>query len=166
MLTVKVDTAGLIGSLTRLREEFQRTGTNAVAQASSELVSNIVFKTLGPPPGPPPRFYKRTWRLVHGWGPAARQFNIYMPPLSPYALTSTDEGSSLFQESEHGTYFRAENRVPYAPDVEYDPGTWKTPYPETRGGYNIVGSSLDEMRAEGKFPKYVREAWKLAKDVV
>lgn len=165
MLKVKVDSDAVIQSLTRLGKEFQRTATNAVAQASAELVSNIVFKTLSPPPkGPPPKYYKRTWRLAHGWGPAANQFGIRIPPFAPHALVSTDEGSSLFREDENRTVFYAENRVPYAFDVEHT-GTWMTPWPELRGGYNIVGSSVNEMSKEDKFPKYVREAWALVNDV-
>lgn len=165
MLKITVDSDNLIRDLTKLDEEFQRLATFAVVRASRELVSSIVFKTLSPPPkGPPPKHYKRTWRLAHGWGPAAKQFEVYMPPLSPYALTSSDEGSSLFREDENKTTFYAENRVPYAFDVEYT-GTWMTPWPKLRGGYNIVGSSVNEMSKEDKFPEYAREAWELAKNV-
>ena len=103
---------------------------------------------------------------MHGWGPAAQLFNIYMPPLSPspFALTSSDEGSAHFVENDNGTYFRAENRVPYAVEVEVI-GTWKDNAGNFRGGYDIVGSSEREMRKENKFPRYVSEAWTLAKDV-
>lgn len=163
MLTVKVNADGLIRSLTNLQQEFVRTSTNAVVQAASELTSNIVFKTLSPPPiGPPAKYYVRTHRLVHGWGPAARLFEIYMPPLSPFALTESDEGSAHLVENENGSYFRAENRVPYAVEVEYE-GTWG-PGRKMRGGYDIVGSSEREMKGEGKFPQYVSEAWTLAKN--
>lgn len=165
MIIVTVNTENIIRSLTKLQAEFQRTSTNAVAEASAELVNGIVSKTLAPPPkGPPPKYYVRTWRLVHGWGPAARQFNIAIPPLTPFAATVEDEGSSLFREGEYETTFRATNRVPYAVEVEYE-GTWG-PGKVMRGGYNIVGSSVDEMRNEGKLPKYAREAWQLARDSV
>lgn len=161
MLQVKVHHEDLVRSLTVLQQEFQRTCSNAVVETAAELVSNIVSKTLGPPPGPPPKYYKRTYRLVHGWGPAARLFNIYMPPLSPVALTSSDEGVAYFLDNENGAFFKAENKVPYAYEVEHV-GTWKTPWPKLRGGYNIVGSSEQEMAKPDKFPKNVQDAWELA----
>ena len=163
MLTVKVNADGLIRSLANLQKDFAVTSAQAVFQTAEEATREIIFKTLSPPPiGPPAKYYLRTHRLVHGWGPAAEQFNVYIPPLSPAALVSNDEGSMSYIENENGTYFRAENRVPYAVEVENE-GTWG-PGRKMRGGYDIVGSTMREMRNENKFPKYVSEAWALAKN--
>lgn len=163
MLEVTVHEEALVKSLKILQEEFQRTCANAVVETASELMSNIVFKTLGPAPPPPVRFYKRTYRLVHGWGPAARLLGIYMPPLSPVALTSSDEGTAYLLENEQGAFFKAENRVPYAWEVEFV-GTWKDAELNFRAPYNIVGSSEQEMAKPEKFPKNVRDAWEIALD--
>lgn len=168
MIIVTINAENIIRSLTKLQGEFQRTSTNAVYDAAGELVTNIILKTLGPAPPPLPTKYKRTHRLVRGWGPAGEYFNRYVPALdftSQFSPISTDEGSAHFVESEHGTYFRAENRVLYALAVELI-GTWKNGKHEYRGGYNIVGSSLEEMRNEDKFPKYARQAWQLARESV
>lgn len=168
MLTVKVDADGLIRSLTNLQRKFAEESYDAVARTAQELTSNIIVKTLGPAPPPLPTKYKRTHQFVRGWAAAADLFGLYMPALEPsligdFAITPDGVGTAILGENESGAYFRAENKVPYAYEIEHI-GTWKNAKLEFRGGYDIVGSSTREMRKEDKFPKYVREAWTLAKN--
>lgn len=167
MLTVKVNAYGLIRSLTRLGEEFKRTTENAVYETSAELVNNIINDTLVYPPkkGNVPTVYKRTHRLVNGWGEAARTLGLSL--MGSEESESTDSWANL-NFNENTSSFRAENRVPYALDVENDPGPWDSPYgpfadpPNFRGGYYIVRDNKEKTGM--KFPNSIREAWKLAKD--
>ena len=168
MLTVKVDADGLIRSLTNLQQKFAEESYDAVARTAQELTSDIIVKTLGPAPPPLPTKYKRTHQFVRGWAAAADLFGLYMPTLRPrrigdYAITPDGVGTALLGSNESGAYFRAENKVPYAYEIEHL-GTWKNAELEFRGGYDIVGSTMREMKSENKFPKYVREAWTLAKN--
>lgn len=169
MITVTVDASKLIQSLDRLVANFQRESTRAVVKTSTELVGNITDQLLGPPPGPPPTKYERTWRLIHGWGPAAKLLGISLPPMTQFSGAAQDEGTALLYEDVNQTTFEAKNQVPYAREVEFE-GTWQAPLgphadpPNFREAYNTVGHALNEVRSENKFPQYVRDAWKIAKD--
>lgn len=116
MISVTWKTDPTLASLQKLQVAFQPAMVRATREVFRRMLTRVISLTPKPP-SPGNQKYKRTGRLVSGWGPAAEAVGLTVP--EPVAAVSRFDGRFMPIETFNEIVFLAINDVPYAGYAEF-----------------------------------------------